>query len=156
MAKDAAAKKEEVVEAKVAPITVSRFGLEAEFSNAWRVNVPVGITPKDTLSEEYWQHLSSKLEAGDTITVLPDDMAYRQLLHVAEAGDNYAFVEELSLNEFDSAKDRVQPPSQYRVEHAGSHHKWRVILGDRVLKDGFATQSLAANYANNHQAAVKR
>lgn len=158
MAKEAAAKKVEIVEerAKVAPITKARFGLEAEYNTPWRVNVPMEVTPKDTLKDGYWQHLSAQLTPGDTITVMPDDMAWRQVLHVAEAGTNHAYVNQMELYVFDTATSRVEPPSEYTVEWGGSHHKWRFRLGDRMLKDGFATRGLAAQAAANHKAAVDR
>jgi len=156
MAKDAAAKIVEVEERNVAPITKARFGLEAEFNTVWRVNVPMEVTPKDTLKDGYWQHLSAQFNPGDTVVVMPDDMGWRQVLHIAEAGNNYAHVSQLELHEFENATTRVEPPSDYRVEWGGSHNKWRVILGQRVLKDGFATKGLASQHATNHKAAVDR
>lgn len=156
MAKPAVAKKIEEEVKKVAPITVSRFGLEAQFNQAWRVNVPMGITHEDTMNEGFWQHLSNRFTPGDTVIVMPDDMAWRQILHVAEAGKNYAYMQQLELYKFESATTREEPPSEYRVDYGGSHHKWRVILGDRMLKDGFETRSLAARWAGNHEAARDR
>ena len=39
----------ETITSKTKPPTVARFGLEAEFNTIWRVNVPVAVSPEQTL-----------------------------------------------------------------------------------------------------------
>ncbi|KPK74234.1 MAG: hypothetical protein AMJ84_00155 [Acidithiobacillales bacterium SM23_46] len=143
--------------AKSAPVTQSRFGLQAEFNTPWRVNVELGTTPEETLDEKYWQHISQHFRPGDTIVVMPDDMSWKQVLHVVASGRNYTIVEQEEFYQYKSAMvASVDAPSEYDIEFAGSHYKWRVRLGDRVLKDGFETRPLAARWAANHQAATER
>lgn len=157
MSKNATAEKQVEEEVRrVAPVTVSRFGLEAEFNTVWRVNVEQDTTPEDTLKDDFWQHLSSRLVMGDTIVVKPDHLAWKQVLEVLDAGRNYAIVQQLELYDLESAAAKKPIPSDYKIEHAGQHYKWRVLLGDRNLKDGFASKALAVAYASNHQAAVDR
>jgi|GEM_PF-4447526 len=156
MAKTAVAEKKVEPEVRVVPVTESRFGIEAEFNTVYRVNVEKDTSPEDTLKEDYWQHISSKLIQGDTIIVKPDHEKWMQELMVLEAGRNYAVVHQMHLHNLETPESRQKPPSDYKVEYAGPHYKWRVELSGRVLKDGFASEGLAINYAKTHKMAVDR
>jgi hypothetical protein len=142
---------------KATPITEARFGLEVEKSNRWRIEVPQGITPEQILKDEsYWQHIATHLRPGDVIVCLPDNMAWKLVLHVAGAGRLFAHVSMESFCELTPASAKVNLPSIYKVEFQGTHHKWAVIREGRPLKDGFETETLARRYAQNHEAAVQR
>lgn len=158
MAKDSTAQKieEPEIEHKVSGITVARFGLQEEHNRIWRVNTPMGVTPKDTLNEHFWEHVSMHLRPGDEIRVMPDNMAWEQVLHVVNAGKLYAHVIQKELYELKPTDEALHLPSVYKVEFAGTTHKWRVIRSGRPLKDGFETEALARRYAANHEAAVQR
>jgi hypothetical protein len=148
------AEQPEVVTAK--PITEGRMGLEVEMSNRWRVNVPMGTTPEDCMKETYWQHVAIRLRPGDEIVCLPDNMAWKLVLHVVGAGRLYAHVVQEELYELAPLEATIRLPSIYEVKFTGTHHKWAVIRESKPLKDGFETEGLARRYAQNHEAAVKR
>ncbi len=148
------AEQPEVVTAK--PITEGRMGLEVEMSNRWRVNVPMGTTPEDCMKETYWQHVAIRLRPGDEIVCLPDNMAWKLVLHVVGAGRLYAHVVQEELYELAPLEAAIKLPSIYEVKFTGTHHKWAVIRESKPLKDGFETEGLARRYAQNHESAVKR
>lgn len=144
----------EAVTAK--PITEGRIGLEVEKSNRWRVDVPMGVTPEDCMKETFWQHVAIRLRPGDEIVCLPDNMAWKLVLHVVGAGRLYAHVVQEELYELAPLEAAIKLPSIYEVKFTGTHHKWAVIRESKPLKDGFDTEGLARRYAQNHEAAVQR
>lgn len=144
----------EAVTAK--PITEGRIGLEVEKSNRWRVDVPMGCTPEDCMNESFWQHVASRLRPGDEIVAMPDNMAWKLVLHVVGAGRLYAHVVQEELYELAPLEAAIKLPSIYEVKFTGTHHKWAVIRESKPLKDGFETEALARRYAANHEAAVQR
>jgi len=138
------------------PIIQGRFQLEAEASNRWRVNVPMGTHPDELMNESYWQHIARQLRPGDEIRAMPDNMAWELTLHVIGAGKLYAHVVKKTFFDLAPLEQPIPLPSIYRVIFQGSHHKWAVIREDKPLKDGFDTEGLARRYAQNHEAAVNR
>lgn len=134
----------------------ARFGLEAEFNTVWRVTVEMGVTPKDTLKEEFWRHVARYLRPGDTLRVIPDNMAWEQILHVAGQDKVWAHVVQKELYDLRTKGHGLKIPNIYSVEFAGAHHKWRVMRGGQMLKDFFETEALARRYAANHESAVDR
>lgn len=138
------------------PITEGRMGLEVEKSNRWRVDVPMGTKPEDCMNESYWQHVATKLRVGDEIVCMPDNMAWKLVLHVVGSGRLYAHVAKQELYELAPLEQAIKLPSIYEVKFQGTHHKWAVIRSGEPLKDGFETESLARRYAAQHEAAVQR
>lgn len=138
------------------PILDSRMGLEVEKSNRWRVDVPEGVTPQDCIDQNFWQHVAMKLRPGDEIVCMPDNMAWKLVLHVVGAGRLYAHVVQQSLFELAPLEQTIRLPSIYEVKYTGTHHKWAVIRESAPLKDGFETEGLARRYAANHESAVNR
>ena len=138
------------------PIPESRLSLADEMSNRWRVNVPMGTTPEDVQDASFWQHVAVKFRPGDEIVVMPDNMAWKLVLHVIGAGRLYAHVAKQDFYEFAPLEQAIKLPSIYEVKFLGSHHKWGVIRESEPLKDGFETEGLARRYAANHEAAVQR
>jgi len=143
-------------ESTAKPITEGRIGLEVEKSNRWRVDVPMGTTPEDCMKESYWQHVAPRLRPGDEIVAMPDNMAWKLVLHVLGAGRLFAHVVKEELYELAPLEAAIKLPSIYEVKFTGTHHKWAVIRESKPLKDGFETEGLARRYAANHEAAVQR
>jgi hypothetical protein len=142
---------------KAVPISQARFGLADEKANRWRIDVPMGISPEQIIKDEsYWQHIAQFLKPGDEIICMPDNMAWKMVLHVAGAGRLFAHTSMVSFTELVQASQLVSLPSIYKVEFQGTHHKWAVIRENKPLKDGFETEALARRYAQNHEAAVQR
>jgi hypothetical protein len=143
-------------EQRVAAPGIGRFGLQVESSNSWRMNATQKTLPAQCLEQDYWQHVAAQLRPGDEILVMPDDLAWKLRLHVIDAGHNWAHVAQESFSKFKTRADMTQVPSIYRIEFAGTTDKWRVLRKDKLLKKGFTTESLARQWAANHQAATKR
>lgn len=135
---------------------MARIGLRVEKRNSWDVDVPVGTMPEQVFDEEIWSHLTVKLRAGDEIHVMPDDSAWEMVLHVQGVGRHYAHVVQKVFYKLGAVERGAALPSIYKIEYAGSTYLWRVIRGDRLLRDGFSSESLARRYAANHEAAVDR
>jgi len=135
---------------------MSRFHLSADKLNHWYVEAEMGVTVEQILDEAFWAHISMHLRAGDRITVMPDNMAWRLELHVAGAGSQYAHVVKMEMYDLTPAHPPIKLPSIYKVEYVGSHHKWRFLRDGVMLKDGFETESLAKRAAKNHEMAVNR
>ena len=141
---------------KAKALTMSRFHLKADRLNTWYVESEMGTTVEQVKDETYWANISMHLRAGDEIHVMPDDMSWELVLHVAGAGNQFAHVIEKSLHNLKPATAPVKLPSIYTVEFAGSHHKWRFLRDGKMMRDGFETESLARLAAANHEAAVNR
>lgn len=171
MAKQQAAKKEDpatepeaveraeapVVEVvRPTPIIQSRIGLEVESNTVYRVNVPNNVTADDCLDEGYWAHVGLMFNPGDTLRVLPDNMKWELVLHVHNAGREFAQVIQKQYYEYSDERRVPASAARYEVDYAGTTHKWRFKRDGKVLRDGFATETLARRAAANHQMAVDR
>jgi len=159
-AKEAPAEKnpllDKPLDIKAKAVNLSRFQLAEAARQVWYVNVDMETTPEHCLDGSFWEHVAKMLQPGDEIIVLPDDMSWELVLHVAGQEPLFAHVVEKSRVDLTPATAPVIVPSRYKVQFAGAHHKWRVLRDDKPLKDGFATADLARRYAANHQAAVAR
>ncbi len=142
--------------AKAPPISMARFGLDSEYNQLWRITVPDGTLPEQTLEQGFWANVSMHFNPGDTVTVKPDDGSWKQILEVIGCGKLYAHVLQLELYDLMPVGAIVELPSIYKIEFAGAHHKWRVLREGSNLRDNFRTKSEAAKWAANHEAAVNR
>ena len=142
--------------AKSAALTMPRFGLAEESRNIWYATVEHGTLPVHVLEESFWSHVARLLQPGDEIIVMSDNMAWRKDVQVIACGSIWAQVVELQHYDLTPAKQHDKIPSKYKVEFAGAHHKWRVLREGEPLKDGFASEKLAAQWAAQHEAAVNR
>jgi hypothetical protein len=141
---------------KAPSLSMPRFGLADEARNVWRAIVPSETEAEQVLDESFWANVSRLLQPGDEIQVLPDDYAWRRDLHVVSTGNNWAQVVTLNHYELAPSKPAEGLPSRYKVQFAGAHHKWRVLRDGEPLKDGFASEKIARQWAANHEAAVNR
>jgi hypothetical protein len=120
------------------------------------MTVKQGTTPEQCMDESFWCHVTTRLIAGDTLIVRPDDSAWELILNVVDCGPNYAHVHKKSFCELVPAVPRAKLPSIYSVEHAGPIHKWRFLREGKMMRDGFATEALAQRAAQQHEMAVNR
>jgi hypothetical protein len=146
---------EEVME-KAPSLTMPRFGLAAEVRNIWRVSVPSATLPEQVMEESFWSNVARLLQPGDEIQILPDSFSWRRDVFVLASGSNWAQVCVLDHYDLTPSKAHQKVPSKYKVEFAGSHHKWRVLREGEPMKDGFASEKIAYQWAANHEAAVNR
>ena len=141
---------------KAPPLPVPRFGLAEETRNVWRCSVTEQTLPDQCLEEGFWANVANLLQPGDTIQILADNYRWRLDLFVVAVGNTWAQVAKLMFFDLKPARPHTTLPSKYKVQFAGAHHKWRVLRDDEPLKDGFASESLARRWAQNHEAAVNR
>jgi len=142
--------------AKAVPPSLGRFGLQESHNQIWRLNVPVEVTAEQCMDEGFWAHLALHLRPGDEIRVFPDDMTWELVLHVVDQGKSFAHVVKKVLYRLAATTGKVELPSLYKVDFAGTTHRYRVIRDGKMLRDGFATEPLARRWAANHEAAVNR
>lgn len=147
---------EELVIEKAPALTMPRFGLAEEARNVWRVSVPQGTLPEQVMDESFWSNVARLLQPGDSIQIIPDNFTWRRDVMVLAAGQNWAQTCLLHHYDLTPSKALEKIPSKYKVEFAGSHHKWRVLREGEPLKDGFASEKIAHQWAANHEAAVNR
>lgn len=148
---------EQVEIAPAQPLGLPRFGLAEEARNLWYATVPKEVLPDQVMDEAFWSNVARLLQPGDEIIVTCETFAWRRELMVMAAGQIWAQVVE--LHHYDLASRKAQPhrlASKYKIEFAGAHHKWRVLRDGEPLKDGFASEKIAAQWAANHEAAVNR
>lgn len=141
---------------KVTPVIASRMSLEVEANTTYRVNVTHETTPENCMDEAFWSHVSMQFIIGDTLIVMPDSMEWKLILHVANCGREFAHVVKLELYDLTTDPSLRAAASRYSTEFAGTTNKWRFKLDGKVLRDGYATESLAKRAAKQHQMAVDR
>lgn len=114
--------------------------------------VPEHGTPFEALLDPaYWAHISSKLAPCDQIEVNAEDGSYYARLLVRDAGRLYAKVAELEHVELDKVEvlqSNAPLPDGHGVKWRGPVHKWSVVRGNEVLKDGMAKAEAEAYLAN--------
>lgn len=147
---------DEAPPAKSAALTMPRFGLAEEARNIWYGTVEKGTTPSQVLEESFYSHVARLLQPGDEIILIADNFAWRKWVQVIACGSIWAQVAELEHYDLTPARPHENLPSKYKVEFAGAHHKWRVLREGDPIKDGFASEKLARQWAANHEAAVNR
>lgn len=139
-------------------ITAARFKEAGYHRNIFCVTVEPGTTIEDITGLKFWEHVAHMLKAGDRIEVMDDSMSFYLELVVIGAERLWAQVYPLRFTDLTKAHEFIRPQSMdlYKVEHAGSHHKWRVMYDGEEMKDGFETEGLARRWASNHSAAQQR
>ena len=106
--------------------------------NLWFV-VPEAGTPFEALLDPaYWAHVSAKFKPCDEITINAEDGAYYARLLVQDAGKLYAKVAQIEYVELDKVEvtqGGVALEGHF-VKWRGPIHKWCVLRGIDVLKEG--------------------
>ena len=143
-------------ELRVSPPNQNRFSLAAEHIQPWLVNVAQQTLPAQCLEQEFWMHISEVMRPGDNIIVRPDDMAWKLVLHVINAGHNWAHVAKKQFFQFSTREQMPKVVSIYSFRYAGTTHKWQVLRKGELLKEFIETEALARRVAANHEQAVKR
>lgn len=139
------------------PVGVNRFGIAVEKRNEFVVHCKHGTNPEHVLDVEFWEHLARHLGRGDIVEVVPDDLSWEMSVRVIDRGANWAHVKKRHFIDYGGAMEVASEiPQKYDVEWAGQTEKFRVLFNKEVLKSGFASESLARRYADNHAQALKR
>lgn len=125
---------------------------------AYILYVPV-TTPFDALLRpEFWSHVCNRFMIGNTVTVMPQDHAWRAELFVRDVGANWAKLAVMSKIDF----EKVETGNDFVV--SGFHVEWKNIgekyavvreKDNAVIAKGFKTkpEALAAMVQHAAQAA---
>lgn len=127
----------------------SEFSEARYTTNRWSITARAGTPYEAILGDPaYWAHIATKLKQCDIIEVHAQDRSYYAELYVLAAESKSARVAELCAVTLDNSPT-VTLPSNYDVEWAGPHHKWRVIrISDKtVIEKGFASEADARLHA---------
>jgi hypothetical protein len=125
-------------------LTPSRKTFAEHSRNQWFV-VPEHGTPFDALLDPaFWAHVAYELKPCDEITVHAEDGSYYGRLLVRDASRLYAIVAKLEYHDLDPVdvqQGSSAIPKGYEVKWRGPIHKWCVLRGTDVLKDGQSKDS---------------
>ena len=127
-------------------------GLEpAEYKRReWRVSVPYDTTVEEMLTPEYWGHVSTRMQSGDTIEAIAEDNSFYAKFLVRGARKLEASV---SLIHFVTLEAPVVDQAfidGYEVKFRGTRSKWSILRGKDVIKDGFDTENVAKAYLQDY------
>lgn len=137
---------------RVASIIPSRFKVAEYQRTVYVVNPEIGTTVNDMLRPEYWAHVGHQMKPYDRIEVRAEDGSYFAELLVRNAERGWANVTVLSRIELDAKAEPAPVSIDFKVEHAGPHHKWRVMrLSDTtVVKHGFENKTEANQWLGQY------
>ena len=140
----------------------SRYSDEEFVNRTHRVQPEHTDNYVDTLKADYWKHIARFMKPGDVIRALWEDnskFAQYLVLAVMEGGVGAkvaALGEPVALVCFDDGI-YVDNGTQYKIEHAGNFHKWRVIrLSDgEVVSSQHKTELEARNALHEYRKAMQ-
>jgi hypothetical protein len=138
-------------------LQAKRFVLGVQVFNHWRVSFNCDTSIEDIEDPAFWTHVDKYAKPGDTFDGFTDDMLTYFKGLVLAVGHHQVFVkvtEEVVLEE----KATVTVDSLFRSEHAGQHHKWRVmrIADDKMMRSGFESQKQAQTWITSQEQAIRR
>jgi hypothetical protein len=142
---------------------------QAEFSRVlFSVTPELGTTIKEVLDPTYWRHVAGKLRPRCRIEVLAEDLSYYAELLVLSCDKTWANVallshvvliaEEAKKSDKKEGEDDPFSTELHYVDYVQGASKGRVILkeGNKVVKDGFNSKKLAAEWMRAHEAEMKK
>jgi hypothetical protein len=114
----------------------------------WLAIVPVGTTPQDLESPEFWANAAQKMNDNGMIHVQPEDKSFYARLIIRSKGPNWANVKLIEFVDLESPNEG-EVDGQLKISWAGQNHKFRVTRKSdgQVLQHGFATRGEAAAWA---------
>lgn len=114
--------------------------------------VPEHGTPFEALLDPaYWAHVSMHFRPCAEIIVHAEDGSYYGRLLIRDAGKLYAKVAKLEYVELDPVEvtqGGAPALAGHAVKWRGPIHKWSVVRGNDVLKDGMSKDEANAYLAN--------
>ena len=102
---------------------------------------------EDLFKPETWAHIATKCPKGTLIEAQPEDGSWFAMLIVRASTDLEVTVAELFKRDLTTEQPKREE-SEYEIKWAGPQAKFRIIRrSDKVvLKDGFQTKELAADW----------
>ena len=118
-----------------------------------------GTSVEEITRPEFWSSMASLLSPWDRIEAAEESGAWWCELIVLSAGHGDAIVHllrEVPLPGIGAIGRKIASLPGHVVEYAGSHKKWAVRDGERVLRDGFPDQKAAELWLESHSLVVSR
>lgn len=131
-------------EKKTRKLHPSRLKVAQFATNRWTAIAEAGTAYEEVRDvPAFWTHIAGnggKLKPCDIIEVHTDDLAFYAELYVTAVGKFEATVCELHYTKLTRSTKLVT--DEYYVEHAGPHHKWRIVrVSDKEpIEWGFGSQ----------------
>lgn len=124
--------------------------------NLFDVVPEVGTRLEEMLVPDYWEHVAQKLRPWDHIEVRADDGSFYAHLIVQRAERLLADVRPIQYCDLAvGAPSDGDVPTGYAVDWGGPIAKWRVLMGQSVLKDGHQTKGAAIQWIVNRAKASR-
>jgi hypothetical protein len=114
--------------------------------------VPTGTFVEQVCEPAFWSNVAKKLQRGDEIKVMPDDMAWRAVLLVRASGRLESVVQVIAYDVLGAAADISAADVPYEVRFINSDRKWGVFMrnGGELVRDEFQVREQAERYMKNH------
>lgn len=139
------------------PLAESRWSLREFPDPGHRIVLERGTPYEAVFQPSFWANIvkRAKMQPGQSIRLLNDEMTVFADLIVLDVGTNWAVVGEYYKRSGDELL-KSRPPSaaasRYRVEFNGPLDKWRVLRDDnQVVKAGFENKVQADQFMADHQ-----
>lgn len=115
--------------------------------------IPAEITIEDILEPSYWVNHAHRLKPGAIIEVLSEDYKIDCELRVLETGPTFAKVRLLRQFVEPAVKPQSKPANTepVTVDYGGKNERWRVLHRGEVIKSGLATETAAAEAAEEYR-----
>lgn len=121
----------------------------------WRIVPAVGVLFEEVLKPAYWDNVAARMNAGDEVSVFPEDKSYFAKLLVIDKSQSLkqgeAHWAKVILTQFVQIAEEAAAidESEYEIKFRGAA-KWSVIRNSdkKVLKDGLSSKEEAAACAN--------
>lgn len=124
----------------------------------WRTHavlVESGTDPSVILEPGFWSHVAGKLRPLDRIEAMDDAGIWVSLLIVRACSANEAVVAPIWTVELRSAAELSAPAeAAFRPLWRGHKHKWAVMQGDVVLREGMQSREEAETWIKSHTKAL--
>lgn len=128
---------------------------EADYQRrTFAATAEAGTTVEEMLEPKYWANHAPMVTPCSRIDCITEDMTLFVEFLVLSCDRNWVQVHVLAKHELIPAHLRVMPAvsDEYRVEHAGLHHKWRVVRrsDSAAIKTGCQTKDEADTWLRGH------
>lgn len=143
---------------KGAPVIMpDRCGLREDKQHDWVIDLPMAVSLEQAMDPAFYSHVAEQMEAGDHITLRPEDFSWIAYLVVTASGRNYAKVHLIQKEEFDSNQEIPTQSQQHRIEWKGPHLRYCVIRIDdaKLLNSGSKKKSEAYAWLQEYERTMR-
>jgi len=139
------------------PITEREFGLAGQRYRSFSAVLPAEYEVADIENPEVWVHVARKMQAGDEIRAMAEDMSWLASCIVLSAVGSNAQVKVLSIHALDAVKED-KSPDRYVVKFRGSIRKFGLLDSQtgEFIKDGIPSKLQAMQELEDYLKALER